>query len=135
LLIPPVGIIRACGPHPFGAAVAARRRSFAPAALKSNPRYGITVYTLSFQACSLLRASMPSTLRAGVALRRRCGSLRAIRSTTRTPLPGNQARKGKPEPLDIQTSGSAVPWRRVGPTAISPASRPLPAAAQVCPAR
>ena len=32
------GIIRACGPHPFGAAVAALRRSFAPAVLKSNHR-------------------------------------------------------------------------------------------------
>ncbi len=32
------GIIRAYGPHPSGVAVAALRRSFAPAALKSNQR-------------------------------------------------------------------------------------------------
>ena len=37
-LIPQDGSIRACGPNPFGAAVAARRRSFAPSVLKSNRR-------------------------------------------------------------------------------------------------
>ena len=46
LMYAPVGMIRAFGPHPFGAAVALRRRCLAPTVLGSNPRWAFNPYSL-----------------------------------------------------------------------------------------
>jgi hypothetical protein len=74
----PVGMIRAFGPHPFGAAVALRRRCLAPTVLGSNPRWAFNPYSLSRGA----RYSGPPSL----TLRRSTHRFAALLSATRPPL-------------------------------------------------